>query len=102
MKNGGKGMTGILKSTKFLKIGFAALAVAAIGFGLEVNKTQRDLGTSFAQTSQILATSKAVAAVNKLNGMTQEDTLNIIKGIASEFGSLVMQLLQLHYKLVTW
>ncbi len=87
VKNGGKGMTGILKSTKLLKIGFAALAVAAIGFGLEVNKTQRDLGTSFAQTSKILATSKAVAAANKLNGMTQEDTLQIIKGIASEFGS---------------
>ena len=62
-------------------------AVAAAGFALEVNKAQRDLGTSFKQTSQILATSKAVAAVNKLNGMTQEDTLNIIKGIASEFGS---------------
>jgi len=87
VKNGGKGMTGILKSTKLLKIGFAALAVAAIGFGIEVNKTQRDLGTSFQETSKILATSKAVAAANKLNGMTQEDTLNIIKGIASEFGS---------------
>jgi hypothetical protein len=84
---GGKGMGGILKSTKLLKLGFAAVAVAAAGFALEVNKAQRDLGTSFAQTSKILATSKAVAAVNKLNGMTQEDTLQIIKGIASEFGS---------------
>jgi hypothetical protein len=80
-------MTGILKSTKFLKLGFAGLAVAAAGFALEVNKAQRDLGTSFAQTSKILATSKAVATANKANGMTQEDTLNIIKGIASEFGS---------------
>ena len=87
VKNGGRGMTGILKSTKFLKLGFAGLAVAAAGFALEVNKAQRDLGTSFAQTSKILATSKAVAAANKANGMTQEDTLNIIKGIASEFGS---------------
>jgi len=87
VKNGGKGMTGILKSTKLLKLGFAALAVAAIGFGLEVNKTQRDLGTSFKETSKILATSKSIAAVNKLNGMTQEDTLSIMKGIASEFGS---------------
>tara|TARA_B100000029_G_scaffold165109_1_gene161306 strand:+ start:1333 stop:2898 length:1566 start_codon:yes stop_codon:yes gene_type:complete len=84
----GKGAMGsILKSTKLLKLGFAALAVAAIGFGLEVNKTQRDLGTSFEETSKILATSKAVAAVNKLNGMTQEDTLSIMKGISSEFGS---------------
>ena len=87
VKNGGRGMTGILKSTKFLKLGFAGLAVAAAGFALEVNKAQRDLGTSFAQTSKILATSKAVATANKANGMTQEDTLNIIKGIASEFGS---------------
>ena len=84
---GGKGMGGILKSTKFLKIGFAALAVAAIGFGIEVNKTQKDLGTSFAQTSKILATSKAITAANKLNGMTQEETLSIMKNIASEFGS---------------
>ena len=84
---GKSGMAGILKSTKLLKIGFAALAVAAIGFGLEVNKTQRDLGTSFKETSKILATSKSIAAVNKLNGMTQEDTLSIMKGIASEFGS---------------
>ena len=84
---GGRGMSGILKSTKFLKIGLAAVAVAAAGFALEVNKAQRDLGTSFQQTSKILATSKAVAAVNKANGMTQEDTLSIIKGIASEFGS---------------
>ena len=84
---GGKGLGGILKSTKFLKLGFGALAVAAIGFGLEVNKIQKDLGTSFAQTSKILATSKAVTAANKLNGMTQEETLGIMKGIASEFGS---------------
>tara|TARA_Y100000590_G_scaffold370945_1_gene433090 strand:+ start:1048 stop:2616 length:1569 start_codon:yes stop_codon:yes gene_type:complete len=84
----GKGAMGsLVKSTKFLKIGLAAVAVAAAGFALEVNKAQRDLGTSFAQTSKILATSKAVAAVNKANGMTQEDTLSIIKGIASEFGS---------------
>jgi hypothetical protein len=80
-------MTGILKSTKFLKLGLAAVAVAAAGFAFEVNKAQRDLGTSFQETSKILATSKAVAAVNKLNGMTQEDTLSIMKSISSEFGS---------------
>jgi len=84
---GKSGIGSILKSTKFLKLGFAALAVAAIGFGLEVNKIQKDLGTSFAQTSKILATSKAVTAANKLNGMTQEETLGIMKSIASEFGS---------------
>lgn len=85
--NGKSGIGSMLKSTKFLKIGFAGLAIAAAGFALEVNKAQRDLGTSFQETSKILATSKAVAAANKLNGMTQEDTLNIIKGIATEFGS---------------
>ncbi len=81
------GMGSILKSTKLLKIGLAGAVLAAASFALEVNKAQRDLGTSFQQTSKILATSKAVAAVNKANGMTQEDTLSIIKGIGSEFGS---------------
>ena len=81
------GMKSLLKSSKFLKIGLAGVALAAASFALEVNKAQRDLGTSFQQTSKILATSKAVAAVNKANGMTQEDTLGIIKGIGAEFGS---------------
>ena len=81
------GMGSILKSTKLLKIGLAGAVLAAASFALEVNKAQRDLGTSFQQTSKILATSKAVAAVNKANGMTQEDTLGIIKGIGAEFGS---------------
>jgi len=82
-----RGMRSLLKSSKFLKIGLAGVALAAASFALEVNKAQRDLGTSFQQTSKILATSKAVAAVNKANGMTQEDTLGIIKGIGAEFGS---------------
>ena len=87
IKAGGNGFSGMLKGTKLLKIGLAGVALAAASFALEANKAQRDLGTSLAQTSKILATSKAVAAANKLNGMTQEDTLNIIKGIATEFGS---------------
>ena len=84
---GGRGMTGILKSTKFLKLGLAAVAVAAAGFALEANKLQKDLGVAFGESAKILATSKSIAAVNKANGMTQEDTLSIMKGIASEFGS---------------
>ena len=87
IKAGGNGFSGMLKGTKLLKIGLAGVALAAASFALEANKAQRDLGTSLAQTSKILATSKAVAAANKLNGMTQEDTVNIIKGIATEFGS---------------
>ena len=81
------GMKSLLKSSKFLKIGLAGAVLAAAAFGKEVNETQKDLGTSFQQTAKILATTKAVTAANKLNGMTQEDTLSIVKGIASEFGS---------------
>ncbi len=81
------GMGSILKSTKLLKIGLAGAVLAAAAFGKEVNETQRDLGTSFQQTAKILATTKAVTAANKLNNMSQEDTLSIVKGIASEFGS---------------
>ena len=81
------GMRSLLKSSKFLKIGLAGAVIAAAAFGKEVNETQKDLGTSFQQTAKILATTKAVTAANKLNGMTQEDTLSIVKGIASEFGS---------------
>ena len=84
---GGKGMGGILKSTKFLKIGLAAVAIAALQFGLEANKIQKDLGVSYTESAKILGTAKAITAANKLNGMTQEETLGIMKGIASEFGS---------------
>ena len=84
---GGRGMTGILKSTKFLKLGLAAVAVAAAGFALEANKLQKDLGVAFGESAKILATSKSIAAVNKANGMTQDETLAIMKNIASEFGS---------------
>ena len=90
MKDVATGKSGIgtlFKGTKLLRIGLAGAVLAAASFALEVNKAQRDLGTSFKETSKILATSKAVAAVNKANGMTQEDTLSIIKGISSEFGS---------------
>jgi hypothetical protein len=54
---------------------------------MEANKVQKDLGVSYAQSAQILGTAKAITAANKLNGMTQEETLGIMKGIASEFGS---------------
>ena len=81
------GMKSLLKSSKFLKIGLAGAVIAAAAFGKEVNETQKDLGTSFQQTAKILASTKAVTAANKLNNMSQEDTLSIVKGIASEFGS---------------
>ena len=84
---GGKGMGGILKSTKFLKLGMAAVAIAALQFGLEANKIQKDLGVAYTESAKILGTAKAITAANKLNGMTQEETLGIMKGIASEFGS---------------
>ena len=87
VRNPRGGMGKLLKSTKLLKVGLAGAVLAAASFALETNKAQKDLGTSFQQTAKILATSKAVAAVNKANGMTQEETLGIIKGIGSEFGS---------------
>ena len=84
---GKSGIGTLFKGTKLLRIGLAGAAIAAASFALEANKLQRDLGLSLQQTSKILAQSKAVAAVNKANGMTQEDTLAIIKNISTEFGS---------------
>ena len=82
-----KGIGGLLKGTGLLKIGMLAAAAAVVSFGLEANKVQKDLGVSYSESAKILATSKSIALVNKANGMTQEDTLSIMKGIASEFGS---------------
>ena len=90
MKDVATGKSGIgtlFKGTKLLRIGLAGAALAAASFALEANKLQRDLGVAFGESAKILATSKSIAAVNKANGMTQEDTLAIMKNIASEFGS---------------
>ena len=84
----GKGsIKDLIKGTGLLKIGMLAAAAAVVSFGLEANKVQKDLGVSYSESAKILATSKSIALVNKANGMTQEDTLSIMKGIASEFGS---------------
>ena len=84
----GKGsVKDLLAGTKLLKVGMLAVAAAVVSFGLEANKVQKDLGVSYSESAKILATSKSIALVNKANGMTQEDTLAIMKGIASEFGS---------------
>jgi hypothetical protein len=77
----------LFKGAKLLKVGLAGAALAAASFALEANKLQRDLGVAFGESAKILATSKSIALANKANGMTQEDTLAIMKNIASEFGS---------------
>jgi hypothetical protein len=82
-----KGLGGLLKGTNLLKIGLAGAALAALQFGLEANKLQKELGVAYGESAKILATSKSIALVNKANGMTQEETLAIMKNIASEFGS---------------
>ena len=90
MKSVATGKSGIgtlFKGTKLLRIGLAGAALAAASFALEANKLQRDLGLAFGESAKILATSKSIALANKANGMTQEDTLAIMKNIASEFGS---------------
>jgi len=87
VKAGGSGFKGLLKGTKLLKIGLVGAALAVASFAMETNKVQKDLGVSYAQSAKILGTAKAITAANKLNGMTQEETLGIMKSIASEFGS---------------
>jgi hypothetical protein len=77
----------MLKGVKLLKVGMIGVALAVAAFAMEANKVQKDLGLSYAQSAQILGQAKAITAANKLNGMTQEETLQIMKGIASEFGS---------------
>jgi len=90
MKDVATGKSGIgtlFKGTKLLRIGLAGAAIAAASFALEANKLQKDLGLAYGESAKILATSKSIAMVNKANGMTQEETLAIMKNIASEFGS---------------
>ena len=84
---GKAGIGTLFKGTKLLRIGLAGAALAAGAFALEANKLQKDLGVAFGESAKILATSKSIAAVNKANGMTQDETLAIMKNIASEFGS---------------
>jgi len=83
-----KGIGGLLKGTKFLKIGVLGAALAMISFGLEANKTQKALGGTYTQAAKVLATSKAIAAANKLNGMTQEESMDLMMGINREFGNM--------------
>ena len=87
VKAGKSGFSGLLKGTKLLKIGLVGAALAVAAFAMETNKVQKDLGVSYAESAKILGTAKAITAANKLNGMTQEETLGIMKSIASEFGS---------------
>jgi hypothetical protein len=87
VSKGGSGFKGMLKGVKLLKVGMIGVALAVAAFAMEANKVQKDLGLSYAQSAQILGQAKAITAANKLNGMTQEETLQIMKGIASEFGS---------------
>ena len=87
VSKGQSGFKGLLKGTKLLKIGLVGAALAVASFAMETNKVQKDLGVSYAESAKILGTAKAITAANKLNGMTQEETLGIMKSIASEFGS---------------
>ena len=87
VSKGQSGFKGLLKGTKLLKIGLIGAALAVASFAMETNKVQKDLGVSYAESAKILGTAKAITAANKLNGMTQEETLGIMKSIASEFGS---------------
>ena len=77
----------LFKGANLLKVGLAGAVLAAASFALEANKLQKDFGLAFGESAKILATSKSIALANKANGMTQEETLAIMKNIASEFGS---------------
>lgn len=98
IKAGEAPLTSLFKGTKLLRIGLLGAALAVVKFGLEANKLQKTLGGTYKQSVKILATSKAVALANKLNGMTQDEAQSIMMGINREYGNMDKASLALTHK----